>query len=601
MVRSLTRVSCLCIATLALAAWPAASANDPATLAPSDAMLFVGATDAQQVWEKYKKTNDYKVFEDPALKEGMGDVSEISKLIDRFREKLASALDVKTDELKNPFKGPIALYLTAERGAKSPDIVFIGTIGDTELINRYFEAATRKMKAIATEARVAESGSHQIHVFKNTRPAEGEDGDTAGDDDLDIDEASDQWGQLSKSIDTLFSPDAMPEEMALVKTSEQLLVTNSEAAAKRALQRDREDSLAGHDDNKAMLRLLEPAGEVRFFVNIPRIVDQARTEAAEDADLQKTLRAMGVDSMRSFAGHMQIGEEDFESKAESILLMSGERTGLAKLISFNNRPIAPPATVDASTVMFASWNVDPPAFLDEIERMTRQVDPQQADAMRQSLENAPIGEQPVNLRKDLFDNLSGPIHFGLDLRPPYEPDEVRLTLTIGSRNRDPIARLLGMVPLFTQRDFRGTTLYTMPVPFPITAAVTSDRIVVGTPPGVETALIGESASQLAESAAFRRASRHVPAEAWLTVFFDEQRATDAFLKYQEKSQELEASNNLGAMLVGSLSEAMMGSVKPDSEAARKLRTYRGASMMTVSTTTDGVRMTAVKVKGDQSR
>lgn len=582
-------------------------AAEPAALAPKDVLMYLGVTDADEVWERFKKTNDYKLFQDPALKEGMGDVSEVGKVIERFREKLATALDTKPDDLKNPFKGPLTLYLAGERGAKRPDVVFIGTIGDQALMEQYFQAATKKLKAAATDAQTVEAGSNQIHVFKNARA--GETPDNANDnsaaapekDNVELDDAEDPWKQFEKSVDVLFSPESMPEEIALCKTSDKLLVANNESSAKRALTRERDSSLADNDDHKSMLRLLEQAGPIRFLVNIPRIVEQARTEAAEDEDLQKQMRAMGVDSMRCVVGHMQFAGEDYEQKLEAVLLMSGERSGLAKLLSFENRPIAPAATVDATNLLYASWNVNPPALLDEVERMMRQMDPEQADAMRQSLENAPLGEKPVNLRKDLIDNLAGPITFGLDLRPPYEPDEVRMLLTLGCRNKEPITRLLGMVPMFTQRDFRGTTIYTFPIPVPVANAVTSDRVLIGTAPAVETALGGESASQLAESPAFRKVSKHVPAEAWFTMFFDEQRATDALLAYRSKSEALDASTNAGAMLVGAMAETMVGSMKADSEAARKLRSYRGVSILTVSTTSDGVRITGVKVKGQGSQ
>jgi hypothetical protein len=83
----------LCVSALALLIVPrvvsAAGAGDPAELAPKEALIFVGVTDVEDVWQRMEKTRGFKAFEDPTLKDSVAEFSMLGGVIDKYKQKLA--------------------------------------------------------------------------------------------------------------------------------------------------------------------------------------------------------------------------------------------------------------------------------------------------------------------------------------------------------------------------------------------------------------------------------------------------------------------------------------------------------------------------------
>lgn len=579
----------------------AESSADPAALVPRDALVYLGFTDVEKVWETYTRTADYKLMQDAALKESVSELGVVHKLIEKFRDKLAGALDVPADQLKNPFRGPLAVYLGAEADEKEPFAVVAANVGDRELMDRYFESATKKLKAVASDAQVVEVGSRQVLVFKNTRSdAAGGDASSANQSaDEPASDADDALALMEKGLDELFTSDTLPPELALCRSETQFLIATRQSALMQALRLEPGATLAEHEDLRAGLRLLEPVGPVRYLINLPRLMELMRkVGGSSDAQTESFLKALGGECLKSAVGHWEFGAAEFDGRFDMLLLMSGERRGLAKMLSLENRSTAAPESVDSNTQVHVALHASVPALLDEIERMLRQADPQAADQMRQSLEAVPLGEKPVNLRKELLDHLTGPIQLGLDLRKPYLPEEVRLSLSIGTRGREALTRFLSQLPqFFSQRDVRGTAVFSFAIPvFPFALAPLNDRLVLGTTPAVDSAIAGSSGLPLAETPMYRRAARLLPAESWLTVFVDEHRLTEALLGYTLDEAALMNPGNVGAQLVHALRESMVGEVKGGAEVGRRLLPYRGASMFVAATTPDGLRFSAVELK-----
>ena len=598
-----------------LAQSPEKPETDPAVWVPDDALFYVGVTDVTKTWEDFQKTADYKMMNDPAAAEAVPGLSVVGPAVDKIKERIAKALDVPPSQLKNPFSGPLAFYLTLRPGGASKDIEpgLVAQVGDPELMKKYYDATVAKLKESSKHDtdRVA---TQLINVFTTDPEAKkAAKGDAArksdkGGDDEELDEDSDLSGgspeqMISQQLDKFFSAESLPESLAMCLTDDRLIVAGTAEQVKAALKRDATGkNLAGTDDHKALLKYLKPTGTVRVLLNIPRIVEMAKAEAGQsDAEeLRKTLQIIGTDSLRSIIGHVSFAGTTYDKKIDLLLLMSGERTGLAKILSMENRPVAPPASVTADTCAYASLTMNVPKLLDDIERILRQSDPKAADEMRSTLEAMPLGAEPVNVRKELFDHLTGPLATTLSVSKPVGPNSVRLLLSIGHRDQSAVTRFLSKVAemgMMQARDLRGTQVFDMIFPPGISMAAASDRLLLGNTAAVEGGLESSSAESLAASEGWRRAAKVAPEEAWLTMYMDKSKLLTAAIELAKGQPATAGGMDIGSMvlsgLLGSMTENM------DEEAAKKagkLLQYTTQTIVTAATTPEGIRITQVDLK-----
>lgn len=576
-------------------AW-AETAGDPAALAPNSALAYIGVTDMKQIWADLEKTAAYKLYQQPEIREAIAEWNVAAKMFDGMKAKFAAALDTPVEQLKNPFAGPGAVYIIMESGDEEPTPVFIATVGDKELMTQYFETATKKMKAAASESETKEVGDATLHIFKNTRSADSANANGAEEGNAeDVDSPEAAVDKMMSSMGDLISSENLPPEIVLVRSKDHFIIAGNERGAKSAI--DRESArLSAHDDYRELAKLREDLGQVRMFVNVPGIFDATKPkDSAEAEEHKKAGESMGIRSFRSFVGTAQIAGEEADMRVDGIQLLTSDRQGLARLLSFENAPVAPASNIDSNNLFFISANIELPKLLDEIERMLRQTDPNAADQMRAGLEQVPLGEKPVNMRKDFIDYLKGPITFGLDLRKPYLAEEVRMLVALGCKDTAAVTRFFSGVPMFTPREASGSTIFETPMA-PISMTASGGRFILGSKPGVDTALAGASGDSLADSAGFRRAAKQMPSEAWLTLYTDARRMTEAMLGYVADENALNNTMNPGAMFVAAMAEGMVGPDEKSREAAKKLMPSQSQQLFTITTTPEGLRVSAVLTK-----
>jgi hypothetical protein len=418
-----------------------------------------------------------------------------------------------------------------------------------------------------------------------------------------------------KTVDRLLAAESLPRKLALCLTAERVIVAGSSDRVQAILRGDRStETLAETEEYKALLQNLKPVGDIRFVLNLPRLLEMApaAADAAEAKELRKKFKAYGLDRLGSVVGHCRLGAASYEWKIDTLLLLEEPRSGLAKLLSTENRPTAPPANVSADTCIYAAWNVDVPRWLDEIEPWLSQ--PPEAGARgptRSWMEmRLPSGES-VNLREAFFDHLSGPLTVSLAMgrAPAAGP---RFLVSIGQRDQAAINRFLSGSPLqglLVPRELQGTQVFDL-VPLPLlpvqgfAVAATADRLVVGNTLAVESALAPMATEPLSETDAWKRMARYVPEEAWLTLYVDNRRLLDGLLELAKKSPEPAASapapGDLGAMLLGGLLQTM-GSRAPagDLSGLERLRRYATQAIYTFATTPQGVQFTAVQLRPEK--
>lgn len=591
---------------------PAARAdfpNDPAAWAPSDALVFVGVTDVDQLWTSFKKTAAYRMLEDPDIAGAVGKMDRAAQFIDGFKKRLAELLETEPTKLENPFGGPMAFYIALPEGG-DPNAAYgalVAGVSNKERMKSYYEAAQKRFRKAATRHEAISFGDASIDEFTTEKKVE----EKSGTDEPEINEEDLQMpgdnlamslvsGSPEEALDKLFSLEHLPEKFATCFTGDRLVIASDADHVKQALRQEKaERTLRDADDYKAIGRQFKSAGPIRFLVNVPALVSLATREADEDG--RKFIAAMGFKSFGSVIGHVEYGGEKFDSRCEVLAPMSGERIGLAKILSMKNRPLAPPASLSADTAMFGSAALNVGAMLDEVEKIMRQIDPDAAEEMRKNMTAAPLAEgETVNVRAELIDHLREPVSFAMSFSKPYNAASARVLLSVGHGNRDAVQRFLtklvesGGMPV-SPRDLGGATVYDIAFGG-VSLAVGGDAVLFGSKEAVESGLAGRPSEPLAESPAFRRVGTVIDREAWGMFYFDARKLMEAAIAFAQKKEELQNAmfSNIAAMMAAAMIEQLTEELGDETlKNGEKLLKYQSTALGTVSTTSDGLLFTLV--------
>jgi hypothetical protein len=287
-----------------------------------------------------------------------------------------------------------------------------------------------------------------------------------------------------------------------------------------------------------------------------------------------------------------------------LVLMESSRSGLAEILTMANRPVAPPRWIPATTALFMSLNLDPPKLMDQTLRMMAQQDPETAQSIEMQLRQGPPGPdgQPMNLREALINRLTGPLVGLVSFREPYDANSMQALLALGHSNQQGltslITMLMSMVGGATPRDFQGTQIYANPMAGSV--ALTPDQLYWGNAPAVEGAVsAGQSGGGLMEKDDFRNAARLVPDEAWLVTYIDAREVLRAMAHLGDKVRSGQIPpDSLAGQLMFMMQMSGQETPKPDEIDKRMKDT--AAQIMTISTTSDGLRMTAVTLNPPKS-
>ncbi len=585
--------------------------TDPAAWAPADSVLFMGIDDVTKLIAQVKQSSFYKLMHDPDLKDLPGQTSLPQKFTQEFRKQVAGALDIQPDKLRNPFAGPVALFASRPRdedAGTDVTVALVAGVGDHKLAAEYYEKATRKFRSIADNHEKVSFRSHTIDVFTTENHSdEADDGESDDQDNSPPDATSpeDNFKQMTdEAFSKIFSADAMPEKLALCLTDDRLIVASAPETIKNVLRRKPGSgaTLLETDNYKTLLHKFKPVGAVRFVLNLSSFFDMM--EADDGHKAKETIDMLGLRSMRAVIGHLDYGGKEYESRFEAELLISGPRTGLAKILSMKNTPLAPPKTVASDTFMYWRVNLDILALLDEIERIVRQNDADAADQMHRTLESVPFGEgQTLNLRKEVFAALDPPMILALGFAQPYNPDCPRFLFSLGVKDKDALTRFLGRLTevaagMLIERESRGQLVYDASFGG-MSVTVGDDALLIGTTPAVDRAMQpGAKRETLAALPDYRRLAALAPPDAWCVVYVDSRRMYEGALELARHKDALMAAqfSNPAAMMTSQFVESLTQGIKPeDIDRARALLKYQASAILTIRTTPDGLHLVNIQL------
>lgn len=616
LLRPVGYLSLLVLLSASSAAQDASKSPDPATWAPADALGFVGIADVERLERDFRKTGAGRMLADEKARSS-GETRVLLTFAEQIRKRIAAALDIEPERVRNPFQGAIGVFLTPpSSGEMHPRAIFVAGVGDQALTRDYYERAVRRLRQQASAHEAVSFGSATIDTFVTASAGDGPgtpDSSAAdgGDSEpnlpsdalsMDEDQLETMFGAL---LDQVFSARALPERLALCLTSDRLIISTEADEVKSVLRREKSgENLAGTDEYKSIERALGPIGDIRFLLHVgrlfdallanPKLTDQARQNVRQGREI------IGGKGVRAVIGHVHMDDKlQYESRFDALVLIDGERSGMAKLLSLKPHPTAPPARVAAESMFCISSNIDPPELLREIEALVRRNDAAAGEAMQRELESVELpGGERVNLRKELFENLRGPLAFSLGFRRPYDAECARVLLSLGHRNRAALLRLLEAIrsaaPLpITDRDFGGAPVYDLS--FGLTLALTDEALFVGDTKAVEAALKpGAESESLASEAAFAALAKLAPSDCGAMLYVDQRRISAVVIELVQHEAALmgAAMTNPSALMAQQMAMGMTGAVdKENVDAARHMSQYFGASIFTLRSVPEGLRMT----------
>ncbi len=587
-------------------------ADDPVTeWVPQEAQFFVGTSNCDQLIAQFKKTRAYAALEDPALKETM---QPWKQLYENAKKVVAERVGLdSTKELELWPHGGLAFYVMAEPGAgeDAEEIEHVCAIAEMGEDGPKAKNLMRKIVDLCqeqgAEKQVAEIGGIEIITIQFPEAEEEteedfEDFDAQFGEDSPLFEGIDTEDPTFLGMQLMLSDLEAPEKFAYAFADTRIVFGSDEATVKEALLRLRkggEGSLASLRDMRSFRQRFSGKGDALFAINFPAIGTMIEAEGEEAQEILQALRydAMGVAAF----GVDLVPTEGVDSRVFGFLPLEGNEGGLASLLKMENTETAPRESVPADSAIHVSINLDPTKILDEVVAITRRIDPENADMMQASLKIPQEDGTVLDVRKDVVGQMRGPLAATLTLAPPFDAENVNLSVRLGHKSRDAIAKLYGMLPpgFITVTEILGQTVYELPM-VPGVASGYTDRALIpfATRRALESYIRaeGNQGRGLAEAPAFRKLLRHVPRESSVMAYVDGPLLMDVQIavveEFQSDDAEMLEQEDFASMLrFGLASDAL----ETDLDVLKAMRKYEEHGLITVTTEPEGIHLEMISM------
>ena len=624
--------------------------KDPAGILPDDCFLMVTAPSVTKTIANFKKTSAYALYKEPAMRQFVEPAEKkIRKLLeDELKKALkGTGINSSLDSLPWP-KGRVTLAIRMgrktvttpvfdwenysgegrpkilrhqERKINAPQLIVMADMGDNA------KAAGALLDKLT--ARLVEEGGRRIRRTvrgvqlsillppKMKRP----------DDDAEITGDVPMYGFKGNTL--LFTTD-----FKLVR--EVLGLMGGE---------DRR-TLSGDDGYRKVMRKLGKA-DLSMYLNIKSLIKSsfgAQGAAGGEAAIAM-IRDLGVDALSGLGVAAQVAPRDNEQFRIKILLgVNGEPRGLVKLLTPGMSSTNPGRLLTKGLAGFLVANYDLGKMYDQVCLLVRKVGNTDVDKYVRTAMKAtkpPIGGEPVDARKGVFGQLTGPLTVTSRVTKPYtDPDSSKTMLAVGVRNGGVLDSAMGRIHNIIiaggdpklRRQLRKRNVYLLGgnlfgplmamamggavTQEPVAAfAVADDNFVVGSVKTVEQSIrdLGRKDIEgIGADAMYQHASRYLPAQAAMYAYANEQINTAALwetlraaakeaaknprgsagAKRDDSPNEAEVVSGLSAnpnlpmqMLVNEFKNYVDFSALPDFDQVRK---YFGSSVMYVKGSDEGI-------------
>jgi len=213
------------------------------------------------------------------------------------------------------------------------------------------------------------------------------------------------------------------------------------------------ESLADDEACTRVLRKLgAPAGDLSFYLNIRSLLDFLIdiSDAKQTNDLQKKIAALGFDNVTGLGIVASLAPNDKqEFLVKGLLAVNGEKKGIPALL-------APPAASTAGNALLTKGlasvlvaNYDFGTFYEKIRQIVIAAGGGDiAEPMKAVMAGTSTDEStpPVDLAKDLLDQLASPMVVRVRMNKPYtDPGASKIIFSIGVRDAEAVQAAIGRI------------------------------------------------------------------------------------------------------------------------------------------------------------
>lgn len=650
-----------------------ADQSSPATLLPADTFLYLvmpeGIPAAQ---EKLKRTALWGLYKDPAMQQFVVPAEKaIREKIEEGIKKSGKELEIDSLPEKLPYPtGRMILAMRMgtktrqvpdydysawedydpESGEEPPEPVLKGTHEVTEP-TAYFVAILDmgqnldKLKTILTRhaAKAVEKGAkRQQEPFRGlemeiiTYPAP---------------EAPDR---------PVYAAPQQPDPLCYAFDGQTALLSSNPQLLKDVLARlagAETDSLADDLAMNNTLRALDAPGDAYFYLNIASLINSLKATAKpeEQPEVDKVMNALGFDNVVGLGIVAQLAPTDAEElRFKGLLTIDGPKRGIPAIITPASASTTGHRLLTRGLASFSVANYDPAQIYNHIAQIVQTISGKNMDMMVQQMMtmttmNDPEGRPPVDLHKEIIDQLGSPLTVMTRFDQPYtDPKASRTSVALGVRDPAVLDTALGRIhkAIFAgnkdlRRELLGTNIFIlkgipmldmmmggMPSDEPenpnlddtaMALAVTGSNLVIGRVSAVEQAVRNQRRTDLESiqtDLMYSHASRFLPAQAGAWGYENYQTAAelvwvqlkDAASKAGEESDDEDEEGfdsffgAFGAFPTKELVEELEGicdfNTLPDFATVRK---YFGAGLSYLEGTDDGIWFESVIIKAPPSQ
>ncbi|MCH7873306.1 MAG: hypothetical protein IID33_16545, partial [Planctomycetes bacterium] len=209
---------------------------DPAQWVPADAVAYVGIADPAALLSRFEKTAARSILS-KASQLG-GPLKQVAELGDELRRRLSALLGLKPNELATP-RGPIAFYLTpSPDGSTAAHFVLIFGIDDNDANRARYATALDRLSALDRDHSATRRDAWTIDTLRR-RSAQRSPDATAIRKDEDVNpfglDAAAFGDRSSERLGQWFSPEAMPDTIAMCHAGTRIIISDSVLAVESAL------------------------------------------------------------------------------------------------------------------------------------------------------------------------------------------------------------------------------------------------------------------------------------------------------------------------------------------------------------------------------
>ena len=589
--RGLAIVTVLGTLVPSLALAEAGTVQDAARCVPADTIVLAGVSNVAVLTEKFKSSNTYRLYKDPAMEPFISEVEP--KIRDKIKEALDELwseleLDSPPEELPRP-TGRVAFAVrmrTTTRTIRAlPDGVDYSEFyreGDegqefdyeamqARMVDKEITVPEPQMVGWAEFGEHAESARELAEKLSGKAMQEGSrlEQESVYGVDLAIVREKEDGDQDDSGSDE--------DELVYGFRESMLIIGSNRQFVKDVLARmagEQADTLAENESLKAIMSSVGD-GDAWVFCNIPAIVEISRTnsDANSSAKFDNTMRQLGVSNLTGLgAAATMCGTAQEELSVKAVLGIRGEPVGIPAMLTPTSMNAYTGRLLTKDVMMFVVGNYDLGQMYDQLGVLVSSMTDGSMNPMMMlegslAMTGDPAQERPpVSLREDILGQLRPPMVLTARLEKPYvgDVDPVHLLFAISLRDSERLDAAVRRVhgtfvargDTELQRDFLNTTLYLMPadmmseMPFGLLTpptpggqdgasgpkepgmaiAVTSDYLLVGAVSEVEQAireLRNDRLENIAGDPMYQYASRYLPGRAGIFWYVNEQANSEA--------------------------------------------------------------------------